>query len=704
MIRVNPSPIYIATVAIAGMELVDKQRQSQIIYELSKNSAYFRRAAKLDAETDRKVESMKRILTELSNSDGSLEVRLRGEVEATVVDLEHRRSFDRVCCVLDMDMFYAAVEIRDQPSLADQPVAVGSLEMISTSNYVARKYGVRSAMPGFIAKKLCPQLVFVPCNFDKYRVVAEQIRGVIGEYDPSFSSHSLDEVYFDLTEAARKRISTVGGGNNTEEVRALVAECDSIVGMAPSEAQDNPPPPPPLHDIYELRRVACGIVEEIRVRISTLTGGLTASAGIANNFFLAKICADFNKPNGQYELPPTRDAVMEFLSGLPTRKVGGIGKVTERMLKTLLDIDTMGQVRACLPQLMHCFTPQLGQFLLRTSYGVSSEEVAGVGAASEAPSRRKSLGCERTYSSRGLTDRTEVLDRLKELCEQVSIDLQQEDLWAQGVTLKVKTVDFELLTRSITHKSFFQSSAVIMQLVTTLVGPMLPFKTGVRLLGVQVTRFRWPDDEGRCHAHTDGQRKIDVFMSSSAKRDSTDRRDTDDRRRPIGDDDDDDDNGGREYCCKGDQIQQQSSESADDLLQDETAEDRRDGAGSKGGDDDGRLLCPVCGVVRCDTLQELNQHLDRCLADDSRSSSYSHTNSSSSSSGTGTVFSRVGRTAAHTIDSFLTTISSSKLIAMSSAATAVSTQPASSCEGVMMTGRVQKRKHPIGISDYFMRW
>jgi DNA polymerase kappa len=278
-----------------------------------------------------------------------------------VMDLEHRRSFDRICCVLDMDMFYAAVGIRDQPSLADQLVAVGSLEMISTSNDVARKYGVRSAMPGFIAKKLCPQLVNVPCNFDKYRVVAEQIRSVIGEYNRSFSSYSLDEVYFDLTEAARERVSR--GGHHVEEVSpdgAPAAECDVMIVLAPSEAQGKPHPLP-LHDICELRQVACGILEEIRDRISTLTGGLTASAGITNNFFLAKICADFNKPNGQYELPPTRHAVMEFLSELPTHKVGGIGRVTERMLKTLLDIDTMGQVRACLPQLLNCFRALLIQ-------------------------------------------------------------------------------------------------------------------------------------------------------------------------------------------------------------------------------------------------------------------------------------------------------------------------------------------------------
>ncbi len=92
------------------------------------------------------------------------------------MDYEKRRSFDRICCVLDMDMLYAAVEIRDRPELKELPVAVGGDAMIYTSNYVARKYGVRAAIPGFIAKKLCPHLVFVPCNFAKYTVVANQIR------------------------------------------------------------------------------------------------------------------------------------------------------------------------------------------------------------------------------------------------------------------------------------------------------------------------------------------------------------------------------------------------------------------------------------------------------------------------------------------------------------------------------------------------
>jgi len=99
-----------------------------------------------------------------------------------------------------MDMFYAAVEIRDRPELADKPVAVGGMSMVSTANYVARKYGVRSAMPGFIAKQLCPGLVLVPCNFQKYKEVSEVMRSIVAEYDPNYASMGLDEVNLDVTE------------------------------------------------------------------------------------------------------------------------------------------------------------------------------------------------------------------------------------------------------------------------------------------------------------------------------------------------------------------------------------------------------------------------------------------------------------------------------------------------------------------------
>ncbi len=133
----------------AGMDGIDKEKQAQIIYEMSKNSAYFKRAAKLDESTDEKAKSIQDSINKISVG---LQNKLVNTVSQHALELEKKRNFGQICCVLDMDMFYAAVEIRDQPHLADQPVAVGGEMMISTANYVARKYGVRAAMPGFVAK------------------------------------------------------------------------------------------------------------------------------------------------------------------------------------------------------------------------------------------------------------------------------------------------------------------------------------------------------------------------------------------------------------------------------------------------------------------------------------------------------------------------------------------------------------------------
>jgi DNA polymerase kappa len=121
-------------------------------------------------------------------------------VKNMLAEIEKQRELDRTWAHIDMDMFFAAVEIRDNPSLADKPVAVGGEMMISTANYVARKYGVRSAMPGFIAKKLCPQLVFVDCNFKKYREVSKVFMAILEEYDPALESMGCDEANLDLTD------------------------------------------------------------------------------------------------------------------------------------------------------------------------------------------------------------------------------------------------------------------------------------------------------------------------------------------------------------------------------------------------------------------------------------------------------------------------------------------------------------------------
>ena len=200
--------------------------------------------------------------------------------------------------------------------------------MISTTNYVARKYGVRSAMPGFIGRKLCPELIFVKGHYEKYGIVAEQIRSIIREYDPFFSSHSLDEVYLDLTDAAMERVqypykskvlfdsskypgSACMNSKESSVTTHVSAEqnlsLNSDTGNYTEEKHFSKDKNEVVISISRLRVAACEVLEEIRQRVAKDTGGLTCSAGIANNFLLAKICADVNKPNGQYELPASKE-------------------------------------------------------------------------------------------------------------------------------------------------------------------------------------------------------------------------------------------------------------------------------------------------------------------------------------------------------------------------------------------------------------
>ena len=214
----------------------------------------------------------------------------------------------------------------------DKPMAVGSNSMLTTSNYIARKFGVRAAMPGFIAKKLCPELIIVPTNFPKYTEVSRQVQGIFADYDPEFSSVSLDEAYLDLT--------------NYLQAKEAAGE----------------------------RITAAEAVEEMRKRIQEKTQ-LTASAGIAPNALLAKVCSDKNKPNGQFVLESTREAVMDFVSKLPIRKVSGIGNVTEQLLGSL-GISNCKDLWEKRDLLYLLFSESSYDYFLRISLGLGSDMVS----------------------------------------------------------------------------------------------------------------------------------------------------------------------------------------------------------------------------------------------------------------------------------------------------------------------------------------
>ncbi|XP_030593570.1 DNA polymerase kappa isoform X2 [Archocentrus centrarchus] len=408
-----------------------------------------------------------------------------------------------------MDAFYAAVEMRDCPELKDKPMAVGSMSMLSTSNYHARKYGVRAAMPGFIAKKLCPNLVIVPANFDKYRAVSGEIREIFADYDPHFQPMSLDEAYLDFTEHVeqrqhwpesarthRFRARDIAAGETKTELsqEAATEERD----LSPVLFEDSPGSSPSLMgpegvcapggDVEVFGTSVEEAVREMRFRIEQKTM-LTASAGIAPNMMLAKVCSDKNKPNGQYRLPSTREAVMDFIQNLPVRKVCGIGKVSEKMLNAL-GVSTCSHLSQKMAMLSLLFSETAWHHFLEVSLGQGSTYIPR-------HEERKSMSTERTFKE--LSKAEEQLSLCKELCEDLADDMRKEGLKGKTVTLKLKNVNFEVKTRAMTLPyavaTVDEIFAVAKDLLKTEIENESPQPLRLRLMGVRISAFVSLDDK-----------------------------------------------------------------------------------------------------------------------------------------------------------------------------------------------------------------
>ncbi|WP_312240860.1 DNA polymerase IV [Pantoea sp.] len=294
---------------------------------------------------------------------------------------------------VDMDCFYAAVEMRDDPSLRDIPIAIGGSRerrgVISTANYPAREYGVRSAMSTAMALKLCPHLRLLPGRFDAYKEASRQIRNIFVRYTPLIEPLSLDEAYLDVTDS------------------------EHCQGSATLMAQ------------------------AIRADIQRETG-LTASAGIAPIKFLAKIASDMNKPNGQYVITP--QAMPDFLLSLPLAKIPGVGKVSAKKLEEM-GLYTCGDVQKTdLAKLLKRFG-KFGRVLWERSNGIDERGVV-------VERERKSLGVERTLAEdiHSWEQCLEIIDYLyAELERRLSQIRPDKQIARQGVKLKFN--DFQLTTQ-----------------------------------------------------------------------------------------------------------------------------------------------------------------------------------------------------------------------------------------------------------------
>ncbi|XP_040898339.1 DNA polymerase kappa [Toxotes jaculatrix] len=490
----------------AGMEGLDRDKINKIIMETSKGSRFYENELKREQQVNQRIEKM--MLQKAQITEQQL-MKAQAQVDRVALALEKSRDLSRVIVHVDMDAFYAAVEMRDCPELKDKPMAVGSMSMLSTSNYHARKYGVRAAMPGFIAKKLCPNLVIVPPNFDKYRAVSDEIREIFADYDPHFQPMSLDEAYLDFTDHLEQRQSwpessrthrfRASSTPSGEEKIGLPKEAvPEVKDLSPVLFDDSPSSSPflPGSDGVAAGGGAFEVfgtsveeaVREMRFRIEQKTM-LTASAGIAPNTMLAKVCSDKNKPNGQYRLPSTNKAVMEFVQDLPVRKVSGIGKVSEKMLNALgiSSCSHLGQQMALLSLL---FSETAWHHFMQVSLGLGSTYIPR-------HEERKSMSTERTFKE--LSKAEEQFSLCRELCEDLAEDMKKEDLKGKTVTLKLKNVNFEVKTRALTLPyavaTVDEIFAVAKDLLKTEIENESPQPLRLRLMGVRISAFVSLDDK-----------------------------------------------------------------------------------------------------------------------------------------------------------------------------------------------------------------
>lgn len=341
---------------------------------------------------------------------------------------------------IDMDAFFASVELRERPDLQNLPVVISSHHpraVIAAASYPARKFGLRSAMSMTQAKKLCPQVVVIEPNFEKYRDVSQQIHQVFQKYTHLIEPLSLDEAFLDVTEN--------------------------------------------LQDIPSATEVA----ERIRADIFKITG-LTASAGVAPNKFLAKIASDWNKPNGICIIKPKQ--VQNFIQDLPLKKIPGVGKVTQEKLKTL-QLETLGDLQQIDENVLIHHFGKYGKQLFLYAQGIDDRPV-------QSERQRQQISKEITF------DDDLTLEQCSpywdQLIERVWLSLEKKQMQARGVTVKLKLKNFQVLQHSKSFKQALNSQQDMTQVMQILLNEMqIPEHYQFRLIGVGLYQLTEQQDESQ---------------------------------------------------------------------------------------------------------------------------------------------------------------------------------------------------------------
>lgn len=332
---------------------------------------------------------------------------------------------------VDMDAFFASVEQRDNPELRGRPVAVGGMHrgVVAAASYEARKFGVRSAMPSVTALRKCPDLVFVKPRFDAYRAVSNQIRAIFLDYTPHVEPLSLDEAYLDVTE--------------------------DLKGIG----------------------IATAIAEEIRARIKAETG-LTASAGVSYNKFLAKLASDQNKPDGLCVIPPAKGPA--FVAALPVSRFYGVGPKTAAKMARL-GIETGADLRDCSRAFLARNFGSSADYYYDLARGICHRQV-------KANRERKSIGAEDTFFA-DLIDEAAMCAELDRISQTVWRRIEGRNIAGRTVTLKVKYQDFRIVTRAKSLERPVAGREEFLEIGCALLRGLLPVPKGVRLLGLTLSNL-----------------------------------------------------------------------------------------------------------------------------------------------------------------------------------------------------------------------
>lgn len=329
-----------------------------------------------------------------------------------------------------MDAFFASVEQHDNPELRGKPVCVGGGEygVVAAANYEARAYGIRSAMPGKMALKKCPQLIVIKPRFQRYKEISQQIRDIFYEYTDLVEPLSLDEAYLDVTENKK--------------------------GMTSANE----------------------IAREIRQKIFEKTG-LTASAGISINKFLAKVASDYHKPNGQKTIHPSQ--IHSFMEQLPIEKFYGIGKVTANKMHEKHIFTGKDLKEKSLEELQSLFG-KAGIYYYNVVRGIHTSEVKPVRIA-------KSVGVEETFWD-NLLDEEAVFHQLQNISEQLEHRISNKNIKGKTLTLKIKYKDFSVFTRSKTQEFYYENAQYFYETALKL-WELRPYDKPIRLLGLSLSNL-----------------------------------------------------------------------------------------------------------------------------------------------------------------------------------------------------------------------